>query len=97
SDTQLLIRGDQFFRDGNRELALTKIRDRLLDGEQAVIERGSDSLIRLVLSRRLELRGGRARVLGAARQRSKALNPALIGGLKRAHAQLEALKASPFT
>ena len=52
----------------------------------------------MVLPQRLQLRGGRTVICGGSEDhRSGKINAGLVNALKRAHADLVTLKASPFT
>ena len=95
SDTHLVINAASCFPGEHLELALSAVRRRLEEGEEAVIEMGG-SRLRIVLNRRLQLRGGRTVVTGGNLHRSAA-NPNIITALRRAHADLKALNASPLS
>jgi hypothetical protein len=79
------------------ELLLTTLRQRLREGEQVVTEQGVAGRLRLVLPQRLKLRGGRTIISGAADEPRGRINSGLVQVLKRAHAELLNLKASPLT
>jgi site-specific DNA recombinase len=96
--THLVVDREVLFPGEHPELALAALRKRLRSGEQAVAEHGGAAAIRLLLPQRLHLRGGRTVICGGADDgRSGRINPGLVNALKRAHADLLALKASPFT
>lgn len=97
ADTHVVIRTEHVFPGEHPELVLATVRRRLGDGEQAVSERGARSEIRIVLPQRLQLRGGRTTMTGNSDEPRGQINPGLVGGLKRAHADLLGLRASPFT
>ena len=96
--TNLLLDCERLFPGEHPELALAAVRKRLSDDEQAVAERGSAAAIRIVLPQRLQLRGGRTSIAGGSpEERRGQISPSLVGALKRAHADLLTLNASPFT
>jgi site-specific DNA recombinase len=80
--------------DEHPELALVDLRRRLEAREQAVLE--PEDRIRIVLARRLQLRGGRTTISGGADQPRAKINVGIVNGLKRAHHDLTALNASPL-
>ncbi|WP_419252638.1 recombinase family protein [Caulobacter sp. ErkDOM-YI] len=97
-ETHLIIDSEMLFPGENPELVLAAVRKALVEGEQAVAERGQQNAIRLVLPQRLQLRGGRTSIRGgSADERPRRINPGLVNALKRAHAYLLELKASPFS
>lgn len=95
-ETHVVLDGDAAFPDEHPELALSAIRRRLADGEQAVADPGKFR-IRIVLPCRLKLRGGRAVLIGANEAQPRKINPGMVQALKRAHRDLADLHASPFT
>ena len=97
TETHVVISGRDLFPGEHPDLALSALRRRLGDGEQVVAERGASAAFRVVLPQRLQLRGGRTMINGAGDQRERVINPGLASALKRGHADLVALKASPFT
>lgn len=97
-ETHLIINSEMLLPGENPELVLAAVRNSLVEGEQAVAERGQQNAIRLVLPQRLQLRGGRTSIRGgSADERPRRINPGLVNALKRAHADLLELKASPFS
>lgn len=96
-ETHLVLNPAELFPGENPELLLTSIRQRLREGEQAVTEQGAAAGLRLVLPQRLKLRGGRTVITGAADEPRGRINPGIVQVLKRAHAELLELKASPLT
>ncbi|MDB5425208.1 MAG: hypothetical protein JWQ29_2624 [Phenylobacterium sp.] len=90
----IVIDGAALFGDEHPDLMPSDLRQRLDLGEQAVSEDVGG--IRVVLPRRLQLRGGRTVITGASAVRTH-LNPGIISALKRAHSELLALNASPLT
>ena len=62
-----------------------------------VQERGAPGAIRVVLPQRLQLRGGRTRIVGGDEKSQAVINTGIVVALKRAHADLMALKASPLS
>lgn len=98
AETQLVINASSLLPDHQSDLALTKVRRALVEGEEAVAEQGAPGFIRLVLPQRLQLRGGRTSICGgAANQTERKINPGLVQALRRAHSDLLALKASPLS
>jgi len=97
AETQLVVSAAGLFPGEHPDLALAAVRRRLGDGEQVVVERAGAADLRVVLPERLQLRGGRTEIRGAADERRRVINPGLANTLKRAHADLAALNASPFT
>ena len=91
----LVVNSAAIFGDDHPELALGNLRRRLEAGEQAVSQ--PDGGIRIVLVQRLQLRGGRTTILGDSPDRARTISPRIVTALKRAHADLLALKASPFS
>jgi hypothetical protein len=66
-------------------------------GEVAVWEDEAASLIRLILPKRLKLRGGRVWIDGAEATCGPAPNAMLVAALRSSHAELAELRASPLT
>ncbi|WP_397403249.1 hypothetical protein [Phenylobacterium sp.] len=96
-ETHLVLNLATLFPGEHPALLLTKIRQRLGEGEQAVTEQGVAAGLRLVLPQRLKLRGGRTVISGAADEPRGRINPGIVQVLKRAHAELLELKASSLT
>jgi DNA invertase Pin-like site-specific DNA recombinase len=94
-DTHIVLDRKATFADDHPEIALAGVRRRLAPDETAVLDPG-EKRIRIVLPHRLQLRGGKAFVRGAAPSPSRQINPALVKALRRGHADLLSLKASPF-
>jgi DNA invertase Pin-like site-specific DNA recombinase len=96
-ETHLVVNTTMLFPGEHPELLLTTLRQRLREGEQVVTEQGVAGRLRLVLPQRLKLRGGRTIISGAADEPRGRINSGLVQVLKRAHAELLNLKASPLT
>ena len=96
-ETHLVLNPAALFPGEHPELLLTTFRQRLQEGEQAVTEQSAAAGLRLVLPQRLKLRGGRTVITGAADEPCGRINPGIVQVLKRAHAALQELKASPLT
>ncbi|MFN9927837.1 MAG: recombinase family protein [Phenylobacterium sp.] len=96
-ETHLVLSPAAVFPGEHPKLILSKICQRLREGEQAVTEQGAVAGLRLVLPQRLKLRGGRTVITGAADEPRGLINPGIVQVLKRAHAELLELKASPLT
>ena len=95
AETHIVIDREALFPGDHPDLALAGVRRRIATDETAVPDRG-DALIRIVLPHRLQLRGGRAFLRGAEQEGPRQINRALVKALRRAHADLLALKASPL-
>jgi DNA invertase Pin-like site-specific DNA recombinase len=95
SGTQVVLNVESAFPSQHPEFALKAVQRTLADEEHAVLE-GGQSRLRILLPRRLKLRGGKASIsltqgVGAER-RSDGLRQAL----RRAHRDLADLNASPL-
>ena len=97
AETHMVIALDGLFPGEHPDLALTTVQKRLHAGEQVVMERAGPPTLRVVLPQRLKLRGGRTVLVGGSEALVTKINVGLVNALKRAHADLTALRASPFT
>jgi site-specific DNA recombinase len=89
--THLVLDGQAAFPGQHPELALSALKRNLAGGEEAVVEEGYR--LRIVLQRRLQLRGGRTHLAGGA---APAPSAGIKQALHRAHLDLAKLKASPL-
>jgi DNA invertase Pin-like site-specific DNA recombinase len=96
AETHVVLNTAALLPDDHLELAPESVRRRLEPSEHLVSEPGLAPRLRIVLPQRLQLRGGAKCVLGADRNNA-AINPALAQALRRAHADLASLSASPLT
>jgi DNA invertase Pin-like site-specific DNA recombinase len=90
----LVVDRRALFGDEHPEVALVDLRRRLGEHEQAVVE--PEDRIRIVLARRLQLRGGRTTISGGANPPRAKINVGIINALRRAHQDLNSLNASPL-
>lgn len=95
-ETHLVLNGEAAFPGEHPDLALSALRRRLVDGEEAAAE-WKGFRIRVVLRRRLQLRGGRTVLRGGDQGQRGRINPGMVQALRKGHQDLIALKASPFT
>jgi len=95
-ETHIVLNGNAVFPREHPELALSALRRRLAQGEEAVSDPGTFR-IRVALPHRLQLRGGRTILHGGKGDERGRINPGLVHALKRAHADLIDLGASPFS
>lgn len=99
ASTELVLEAQVLFGQHHPELALSALRRRLEEGEEAVVETGDPLAIRIHLPVRLQFRGGRCGVVKTD-VRSADLpgqpDPTLIKGLRTAHALLARHDASPM-
>jgi site-specific DNA recombinase len=94
--THMMINVSSAFDGEHPELALGAVRRNLGAGEQAVCE--DDDAIRIVLPRRFQSRGGRKNIIDVDGRRARETTAVSIGAaLRRGHADLLALNASPMT
>ena len=85
-DTHLVLDAALLFAGEHPELALDALRSRLRPGERVVEEPGDRAALRLVLTRRMQLRGGRTwATLNAPAPDTAATDPTLPEALRRAH------------
>ena len=96
-EIHLVIDTAEFFPDEHPDLCLSALKRRIREGEQVVPESGTPGAIRVVLPQRLQLRGGRTRIVGGDEETRSVINPGIVVALKRAHTDLIALKASPLS
>ncbi len=89
----LVVNCRALFGDEHPETALGKLRGRLDHGERIVAEPNQGP--RIVLTRRLQFRGGRTTIIGGEQEARRQLNPGIVAALKRAHVDLAALHSSP--
>jgi site-specific DNA recombinase len=96
---ELVLSADILFAGGNPELGLASLKARLADGEGAYLEPGEAPAVRVHLPVRMQFRGGRTWLSGVtstAGVRRPKVNKALVQALRRSHAELKRLKASPL-
>lgn len=96
AETHIVLDREAAFPRDHPDLVLAGVRRRLVSDETAVLDRG-DATIRIVLPHRLQLRGGRACVRGAEQDGPRQINRSIVRALRRGHADLLVLKASPLT
>jgi site-specific DNA recombinase len=98
AETHLVLDVAAVFGVDHPDLALTAVKRDLLKDEQAVAEVGEPSLIRIVLPRRFQSRGGRKRIIQIDGERARETTAkSIVSALRRGHADLVALSASPMT
>jgi site-specific DNA recombinase len=96
AQTHVVINTSTVFAGEHSQLALDAVRRNLGAGEQAVPE--SDGAIRVVLPRRFQSRGGRKNIIDVDGQRAReATAVSISAALRRGHAELLSLNASPMT
>ncbi|WP_176696007.1 hypothetical protein [Phenylobacterium immobile] len=93
----LVAQAAELMPDEHPDLVLSSLMRRIGDGEQVVRERGAPAALRIVLPRRLQLRGGRTHIVGRDPDDRAAINQGVVVALRRAHADLIVLKASPLS
>ena len=96
-EIHLVVDAAELLPGEHPDLCLSALKRRLRDGEQLVPERCAPGAIRVVFPQRLQLRGGRTRIVGGADEPQAVINPGIVVALKRAHTDLIALKASPLS
>lgn len=96
SETHVVVDAQALLANEHPDLLLGVIRRRLGGDEQAVQETAVAGRIRVVIPHRLQLRGGGKWLFGAAETGRRKINPNLIDALRRAHADLAELNASPL-
>ena len=85
-DTQLVVEQEALFGLDHPELALEALKARLAPGERVVAEPGPTPALRILLPRRMQLRGGRTWItVEGDRAAFPRPDPALIGALRRGH------------
>ena len=97
AETHLVVNAQALMPGEHPDLVLGAIQRRVTTGEQAIWESAAADKVRIVLPHRLQLRGGAKWLHGAAASGRKQVNPGLVQALRRAHADLLELKASPLT
>ena len=95
-DTHIILDREQAFPGQHPELVISDLRRRLHDEEQAVVD-GAGAHLRIALGHRLQFRGGRAFIRNAELRSHGEVSMSLIRALRRSHADLMKLNASPFT
>jgi DNA invertase Pin-like site-specific DNA recombinase len=95
AETHIVLDREALFPGDHPDLVLAGVRRRSASDETAVLDRG-DASIRIVLPHRLQLRGGRASVRGAEQEVPRRIDRSVVKALRRGHADLLALKASPL-
>ncbi len=96
TETHIVFDREATFPGDHPDVALAGVCRRAAPDETAVLDRG-EKAIRIVLPHRLQLRGGRAFVRGHEQDAPRRINRSLVTALRRAHADLLAINASPFT
>ena len=97
AETHLVVHAPALLPGEHPDLVLAMMQRRMKSGEQAIWESAAAEKVRIVLPHRLHLRGGAKWLHGAAASGGKHVNPGLVRALRRAHADLAELKASPLT
>ena len=97
SETHMVVNAPALFPGEHPDLVLGALRRRLQADEQVVRESAATNAIRIVLPHRLQLRGGAKHLFGAAENGRHKIDTSLVQALRRAHADLAELKASPLT
>jgi site-specific DNA recombinase len=95
-ETHIVLDREAAFPGDHPDVTLAGVRRRAAPDETAVLDRGGKA-IRIVLPHRLQLRGGRAFIRDADQEATRRINRSLVKALRRAHADLLTLKASPVT
>ncbi len=95
AETHIVLDREASFPRDHPDLVLAGVRRRIASDETAVLD-GGEATIRIVLPHRLQLRGGRACVRGAEQDGRRRINRSIVKALRRGHADLLALKASPL-
>jgi site-specific DNA recombinase len=95
TETHFVVDCDAFAPGDHPALVFQAIVSRLPVGDAAVVEPGSTD-VRIVLRRRLKLRGGQKSLLGATYPTAR-VDKALVAALRRVHGTLQRLGASPLT
>ena len=97
AESHLVVAAAPLFAGEHPQLGFQALQSRLSSGEQAVLETADGAAIRVVIPRRLQLRGGRTWIEGEADLRKAKVNPGLVRALRSTHTELVALDASPLT
>jgi DNA invertase Pin-like site-specific DNA recombinase len=95
TETHIVFDREATFPGDHPDVALAAVRRRAAPDETAVLDRG-EKAIRIVLPHRLQLRGGQAFIRGTDQAPARRINRSLVKALRRAHTDLQALKASPL-
>jgi DNA invertase Pin-like site-specific DNA recombinase len=95
-DTHLVVIIPATAPDSHPKFYQSVLQTRLRPGEQVILEAGEPPAIRVVLPQRLQLRGGRARIVGGQAPQGR-IDKGMVNALRRAHADLAELSASPLT
>jgi site-specific DNA recombinase len=95
-DTIEIVLASSVFGGQHLELALTALRRRLEEREQAVVDPGAAHHIRISLPRTAHFRGGQAGTLAREPAAQHHRNEALISALRFAHSHLAQLQISPL-
>jgi len=96
AETHLVVYAASLLPGEHPDLVLGVIQRRMTSGEHSIWESAAADKVRIVLPHRLQLRGGAKWLHGAAGSGGKQVNPGLVQALRRAHADLVELKASPL-